>query len=118
MCSLLAHLLFLRANGGTEYATALADTFGTKAFVEAALVTQVPDEFIQDIRELYPEDRQIEPGRLYTRRVPCNHHHTHVGKQPILTKVLLIPCKILKACILMTSRLNQVAPRHQNVTCV
>ena len=64
MCSLLAHLLFLRANGGTEYATALADTFGTRAFVEAALVTQVPDEFIQDIRDLYPDDRQIEPGKF------------------------------------------------------
>ena len=61
---MLAHLLFVRANGGIQYATALADTFGTRAFVEAALVTQVPDEFIQDIRDLYPDDRQIEPGKF------------------------------------------------------
>lgn len=33
--ALLAHLLFLRANGGLATATALADTFGTTAFVEA-----------------------------------------------------------------------------------
>ena len=32
--ALLAHLLFLRANGGGTSATALADTFGTAAFVE------------------------------------------------------------------------------------
>ena len=62
MCSLLAHLLFLRANGGTEYATALSDTFGTEAFVAAALVTKVPEEFIQDISELYPKDRQLQSG--------------------------------------------------------
>lgn len=62
ICSLLAHLLFLRANGGTEYATALSDTFGSHSFVAAAMVTQVPDEFIQDIQELYPNDRQIQKG--------------------------------------------------------
>ena len=32
--ALLAHLLVLRANGGGSSATALADTFGTAAFVE------------------------------------------------------------------------------------
>lgn len=32
--ALLAHLLFLRANGNLAAATALADTFGTVAFVE------------------------------------------------------------------------------------
>ncbi|DBA73502.1 hypothetical protein WJX77_001486 [Trebouxia sp. C0004] len=62
ICGLLAHLLFLRANGGTEYATALSDTFGSHSFVAAAMVTQVPDEFIQDIQELYPNDRQIQKG--------------------------------------------------------
>ena len=62
ICGLLAHLLFLRANGGTEYATALSDTFGSHSFVAAAMVTQVPDEFIQDIQELYPKDRQIQKG--------------------------------------------------------
>jgi nicotinic acid phosphoribosyltransferase len=34
MSALLAHLLFLRTNGRLESATALADTFGTAAFVE------------------------------------------------------------------------------------
>ena len=62
--ALLAHLLFLRANGGTQYATALSDTFGTESFIAAALVTQVPEAFIQDIQELYPDDRQIEPGMM------------------------------------------------------
>jgi len=37
--ALLAHLLFLRANGGLTTATALADTFGTAAFVEARILT-------------------------------------------------------------------------------
>lgn len=64
ICALLAHLLFLRANGGTEYATALSDTFGTESFIAAALVTQVPDEFIQDVQELYPNDRQIQSGAM------------------------------------------------------
>ena len=64
ICALLAHLLFLRANGGTQYATALSDTFGTESFIAAALVTQIPEEFVQDIQELYPEDRQIEPGGM------------------------------------------------------
>ena len=64
ICALLAHLLFLRANDGTEYATALSDTFGTESFIAAALVTQVPDEFIQDVQELYPNDRQIQSGDI------------------------------------------------------
>ena len=61
---MLAHLLFLRANGGTEYATALSDTFGTESFIAAALLTQVPEEFIQDVQELYPNDRQIQSGKV------------------------------------------------------
>lgn len=48
--ALLAHLLFLAVNGGLESATALADTFGTKAFLSAALVTRIPEEFIEDIQ--------------------------------------------------------------------
>lgn len=64
ICALLAHLLFLRANGGTQHATALSDTFGTESFIAAALVTQVPDEFLQDIQQLYPNDRQIESGGM------------------------------------------------------
>ena len=64
ICALLAHLLFLRANGGTEYATALSDTFGSEAFIAAARVTQVPHEFIQDIQELYPDDRQLQSGMV------------------------------------------------------
>lgn len=64
ICALLAHLLFLRANGGTKYATALSDTFGSEAFIAAARVTQVPHEFIQDIQELYPDDRQIQSGAV------------------------------------------------------
>ncbi len=64
---MLAHLLFLRANGGTEYATALSDTFGSHSFVAAAMVTRVPDEFVQDIQELYPDDRQIQKGVMRFR---------------------------------------------------
>lgn len=60
---MLAHLLFLRVNGGMSNATALADTFGTESFVAAALVTQVPDEFIQDIQENFPDDRQLQKGK-------------------------------------------------------
>ena len=36
--ALLAHLLFLRANGGVPFATALADTYGTAAFVEVRVL--------------------------------------------------------------------------------
>ena len=64
ICALLAHLLFLRANGGTQYATALSDTFGTESFIAAALVTQVPQDFIEDIQQLYPDDLQIEAGGM------------------------------------------------------
>ncbi|KAL3134655.1 hypothetical protein ABBQ32_007664 [Trebouxia sp. C0010 RCD-2024] len=64
VCAMLAHLLFLRANGGTQFATALSDTFGTEGFIAAALVTQVPDEFVEDIQQLYPDDRQIESGAM------------------------------------------------------
>ena len=60
--AMLAHLLFLRANGGLSNATALADTFGTESFVAAALVTQVPDEFVQDMQQHFPDDRQLQQG--------------------------------------------------------
>lgn len=36
--ALVAHLLFLAANGGMQNATALPDTFGTAAFVSVAEV--------------------------------------------------------------------------------
>ena len=75
ICALLAHLLFLRANGGTEYATALSDTFGSESFIAAAMVTQVPDEFVQDIQELYPNDRQIPQGTVL-RKKKIRQEHT------------------------------------------
>ena len=40
-----------RATGGMRSATALADTFGTEAFVAAAVATPVPPEFVADIAE-------------------------------------------------------------------
>lgn len=49
LSALLAHLLFLAANGGLEFATALADTFGTETFLAAAMVSRVPQEFIEDV---------------------------------------------------------------------
>ncbi len=49
LSALLAHLLFLAANGGLESATALADTFGTETFLAAAMVCRVPKEFIGDV---------------------------------------------------------------------
>lgn len=60
---MLAHLLFLRVNGSMSNATSLADTFGTESFVAAALVTQVPDDFIQDMQENFPDDRQLQSGK-------------------------------------------------------
>lgn len=66
--AMLAHLLFLRVNGGMSNATALADTFGTESFVAAALVTQVPDEFIQDMQDSFPDDRQLEAGMQHHQR--------------------------------------------------
>ncbi len=60
--ALLAHLLFLRANGGLAGATALADTFGTAAFAAAAAAARVPDEFIEDIARLHPTEPAIVPG--------------------------------------------------------
>ena len=61
---MLAHLLFLRCNGGLEAATALPDTFGTQAFVAAAVATAVPDEFVVDVQELHDGGRQIDLGEL------------------------------------------------------
>lgn len=84
--SLLAHLLFLRANGGTEHATALSDTFGTEAFVAAALVTQVPDEFIQDVKDLFPNDRQLQSGTAPADPCVqgCSHHQEPSGAKGFL----------------------------------
>ena len=60
--ALLAHLLFLRANGGLVGATALADTFGTAAFAAAAAAARVPDEFVEDMRRMHPDEPPIAPG--------------------------------------------------------
>ena len=65
---MLAHLLFLRCNGGLEAATALPDTFGTQAFVAAALATTVPDEFVVDVRELHNGSSHIDVGELSSFR--------------------------------------------------
>ncbi|CAL8464515.1 g4050 [Coccomyxa elongata] len=62
IAALLAHLLYLRANGGLDSAIALADTFGTAAFVEAALVSEVPAEFLEDMADTYPQESQPQPG--------------------------------------------------------
>ena len=43
--------LVFRATGGMRSATALADTFGTEAFVAAAVATSVPPEFVADIAD-------------------------------------------------------------------
>ena len=61
LSALLAHLLFLAANGGLEFATALADTFGTETFLAAATVSRVPREFIEDIS--FDTSVQIPEGK-------------------------------------------------------
>lgn len=64
LSALLAHILFLTANGKLENATALADTFGTEAFIAAAFAqnwyplvmvqrTRLPKEFIEDVTTKY-----------------------------------------------------------------
>ena len=36
------------------------------------MVTRVPDEFVQDIQELYPNDRQIQKGvMLFVKQLLC-----------------------------------------------
>jgi hypothetical protein len=64
LSAVLAHLLFLRANGGLASSVALADTFGTEAFIAAALAAKVPQEFVDDMRERYPQDCDIQPGAV------------------------------------------------------
>ena len=61
LSALLAHLLFLAANGGMDTATALADTFGTEAFLAAALVTRLPQEFVDDMAAMH-SCSSIQPG--------------------------------------------------------
>jgi hypothetical protein len=65
--ALLAHLLMLRTNGGLRGATALADTFGTKGFLAAALAAQLPEEFVADMVKLYPQDWASAPACLKDR---------------------------------------------------
>lgn len=64
LSAVLAHLLFLRANGGLSSATALCDTFGTEAFVSAAMACSVPEHFRQDMREIYTEEPPIPAGMM------------------------------------------------------
>jgi len=60
--ALLAHLLFMVINGRMEHATALCDTFGTRAFVAAALAADVPQEFIDDMAAKMPAEPPIPKG--------------------------------------------------------
>jgi hypothetical protein len=48
--ALVAHLVFIRTAGSLSAATALADTFGTAAFVAAACATQLPEDIAEDLR--------------------------------------------------------------------
>lgn len=50
---LLAHLLFMSASRGVHNATALADTFTTRAFVAVALAVDVPQEWREDVQLRY-----------------------------------------------------------------
>lgn len=56
ICAILAHLLMLRANGGLERATALADTYGTPGFISTALSANLPPSFCEDMSLLYPDE--------------------------------------------------------------
>lgn len=58
--SVLAHLLFLTSNGQLDSATALADTFGTPAFLAVAAAADVPQEFREDVAQRHGVD--ISPG--------------------------------------------------------
>ena len=60
--AVVAHLLFITCNGGAEAAVALADTFGTQAFLAVALAADVPKEFLEDLRQRYPDAPQPQPG--------------------------------------------------------
>ena len=50
MSALAAHLVFVRTAGSLGAATALADTFGTAAFVAAACAARLPDDIAVDLR--------------------------------------------------------------------
>lgn len=50
MSALAAHLVFVRAAGSLDAATALADTFDTAAFVAAACAARLPDDIAADLR--------------------------------------------------------------------
>lgn len=60
--AVVAHLLFLTCNGGAQAAVALADTFGTQAFLAVALAANVPQEFLDDMRQRFPDQAQPKPG--------------------------------------------------------
>lgn len=49
--ALVAHLVFIRTAGAFSSATALADTFGTAAFIAAACAAKLPPEIAADLRQ-------------------------------------------------------------------
>lgn len=68
--ALLAHLLYLRANGGLDSAIALADTFRTAAFVEVrrrALYISTSSKQSLAIKDV----RAPEEGRLRRHNKHC-----------------------------------------------
>ncbi len=48
--ALVAHLAFIRTAGSLAAATALADTFGTAAFIAAASAARLPPDVADDLR--------------------------------------------------------------------
>lgn len=61
--AMMAHLLFFATNGVRD-ATALSDTFGTPAFLAAAAVTRLPDQFREDIKAKFGDDLKPETTLL------------------------------------------------------
>ncbi len=87
--AIVAHLLFLTSNGGLGAAVALADTFGTEAFLAIALAADVPREFLEDVRQRYPDEPQPKPGEhcriALIVQAPCGTfliHPKHPLSQP------------------------------------
>lgn len=69
--AVVAHLLFLTCNDGAQAAVALADTFGTQAFMAVALAADVPQEFLDDVRHRFPDQAQPEPGEPWMLQGAC-----------------------------------------------
>ena len=49
--ALVAHLAFIRIAGDLGAATALADTFGTSAFIAAARAARLPNDIADNLRD-------------------------------------------------------------------